>query len=80
MLHFLAVATRGLVRSIAVVALALLAAVNLVGLLFLAYGWFMGADIHVRGGPLTVILGMAAFGLCINGIRALTLARTRAAS
>jgi hypothetical protein len=37
-----------------------------------AYGWFMGADVHVRGGPLTVILGLAVFALCINAIRAVT--------
>jgi predicted tellurium resistance membrane protein TerC len=73
---FLVIAIRGLARSIAVVVLALLAAVNLIGLLFLAYGWFMGADIHVKGGPLTVILGLAGFALCVNGVRALAHPRT----
>ncbi len=72
MLEFVAFATRGLLRSLAVVVLALLAALNGVGLLFLAYGWFIGAEVHVRGGPLTVILGIAVLALCINAIRALT--------
>jgi len=78
--YFLVIAMRGLVRSSAAVVLALLAAVNLVGLLFLAYAWFMGADIHVKGGPLTVVLGVAGFALCINGVRALAHPRTRSAS
>jgi hypothetical protein len=80
MLRFLAFATRGLVRSVAVVVLALLAAVNLVGLLCLAYGWLMGADMHVRGGPSTVVLGMAVAALCIHGVRVLTRPRIRSAS
>jgi hypothetical protein len=72
MLHFLVFATRELLRSMAVVVLTVLTAVNLVGLLFLAYGWLVGAHMHVRGGPLTVVLGIVIVALCINGIRALT--------
>jgi hypothetical protein len=65
---------------VAVVVLVLLLAINVVGLLFLAYAWFMGAHIHLRDGPLTVVLGVAIVALCIKGIRALAHSRIRTAS
>jgi hypothetical protein len=50
--------------------------VNVIGFLFLAFGLLMGADMHVKGGVLTLALGGLMLWLCLSGIRAL--ARPRA--
>ena len=77
----LLLATLGrLVRFAAVVVLALLAAVNLIGFMFLAYGWLMDADIHVKGGALTLGLGALTLVLCLLGIRALVQPRPESAA
>jgi hypothetical protein len=64
-------------RALGVVVLALQAAVHVIGFLFLALGLLMGADMHVKGGVLTLALGGLMLWLCLSGIRAL--ARSRAA-
>ena len=44
---------------------------NAAGLLLLAYGHLIGADVRPNGGPATVILGVAFLILCLRGMRAL---------
>jgi hypothetical protein len=70
---------RGLMSVVAIVLLALLAAVNLIGLTFVAYGWLMDADIHVKGGAVTLGIGAVTLVLCLLGIRALLLLRAGSA-
>ncbi len=71
MLRLLVASTRGLLRVVAVAGLALFAAVNLLGLVFVAYAWLMDADIRVKGGAVTLAIGFATLFLCVKGIRAL---------
>ena len=80
MVDLLLAGVSGAIRVAAVVVLALLAAVNLIGFMFVAYGWLMDADIHVKGGAVTIVLGLATLVLCLLGIRALVHPRPDAAS
>ena len=76
MTHFLGVAVQGLVRTTLVIVLALLVAFNATGLLLLAYGHLMGADVHTNGGSASVILSLAFLVLCLSGMRALIHSRS----
>ena len=71
MMNLLGDAIAGLVRIGIFLVLAILVAFNAAGLLLLAYGHLMGADVHPNGGPATVILGLAFLMLCLSGMRAL---------
>ena len=71
MMNLLGGAVAGLVRIGIFLALAILVAFNAAGLLLLAYGHLIGADVHANGGPATVIVGLAFLVLCLGGMRAL---------
>ena len=71
MMNLLGDAIAGLVRIGIFLVLAILVAFNAAGLLLLAYGHLMGADVRPNGGPATVILGLAFLMLCLSGMRAL---------
>jgi hypothetical protein len=71
MMNLLGAAIWGLVRASILVVLAILVAVNAAGLLLLAYGHLIGAEVHANGGPATVLLGLAFLMLCLSGMRAL---------
>ena len=60
-----------LMRVLLAAILAIVAAFNVAGFAFLAFAWFIDLDIHVRGGALTVVLGVAVTTLCFLGIRSL---------
>jgi hypothetical protein len=67
-------------RALGIAVLALVAAVNVIGFLFLAFGWWMGADMHVKGGPLPIAFGGLALWLCLSGIRVLARPRPTVAA
>jgi ABC-type multidrug transport system permease subunit len=56
-------------RFIAICALVLILAMNIAGFAFLAFGWFIGVNVQVKGGLITLLISAVVVVLCVRGIR-----------
>ncbi len=58
-------------RFVVAVLLAAVVAFHLLGFAFLAFGWWIGAEVHVRGGIFTLVVSAVITVVCFRGVRRL---------